>query len=171
MTTNITCQQLTFSSNIQSKWVPLRNSLMLDHITWSSRGVVKKIEAQRYILIINNDDLWIVSQLKHQIKEFLNRKLQNKENACHKKINKPIRSITAKLLLIYITRKKFDVTTTTLNILLKFNRILNNQGSVLISQLWYLCGYGKMLGIIICLNTCKNCKTLVIIKPNHTIRH
>jgi hypothetical protein len=73
--------------------------------------------------------------------------------------------------LIYITRKKFDVTTTTLNILLKFNRILNHQGSVLIRQLWYLCGYGKMLGIIICLNTCKNRKTLVIIKPYQTIRH
>lgn len=70
-------------------------------------------------------------------------------------IDRPVRSITTKLLLIDITRKKLDVTATAFNVLLKPNRILHHQGSVLVTKLRYLCRYGEMLGVIICLKTCK----------------
>lgn len=69
-------------------------------------------------------------------------------------IDRPVRSVTTKFLLIDISRKKLDVTTTTFNVLFKLNWILDYESSILIAELWYLCRYCIMLCIIICLKTC-----------------
>lgn len=60
---------------------------------------------------------------------------------------RPVWSITTKFLLIDITGKKLNVTTTTFNVLLKLYGILEHKSSVLVAELWYLGRYGKMPGI------------------------
>jgi len=65
--------------------------------------------------------------------EYLWKNLINKVKfeAKHREWNRPVRSVTTKFLLVDIARHKFDVSTSTFNILLNLYWVLNDQGPVL----------------------------------------
>lgn len=79
------------------------------------------------------------------------------------KWERPVGSITTIFLLINIARMNLNVTTTAFNILFKLYGVLDHKSSVLVAELGYLCRYGEMFGIIICLNTCNSWAIEVII--------
>ena len=77
------------------------------------------------------------------------------------KRKKPVWSVSAEFLLINKSRQKLYVTPATFNFLFKPYRILEDQCSVLVTELRYLCRYCKMFGIARCLNSCNFRKSFI----------
>lgn len=50
----------------------------------------------------------------------------------------PVWCLATKLSLIHITTQKFHITTTTLNLLLMFHRVLKNKSPVFVVEFWDL---------------------------------
>lgn len=86
-------------------------------------------------------------------------KLSNSKNLL-KDDSIPVWCVSTKFLLIYISRKKLYVSSSTLNILFKFHWILDNKSSIPVVKFRKFCWYCKMLCIFSSLDTCKSNESL-----------
>jgi len=98
-------------------------------------------------------EYWCLSLLCNKVHSLGDKTKKQKHSGKHGIRNIHIRCIPTKLLLINKSREKLDVTSTTLNLLLKFYRILEDQCSVLVGEFRYFSRNGKVFGIGGCLNT------------------